>query len=260
MLESELPTLTSGPTTNPADAANIGVAAHITAASSGGPRFDAHLSSDERQSAENGIWLCQNHAKLVDDDETRYSVDLLREWKRLAEAAALLELEQPSTSRAARIGDVKLLRFYSQCLDRPAFQDPFIQRHGSTETFDKAIEDTITAFNSGCLRARDGEVLARGKGKSFLENPSWRTRMDTITDMLRAIRSRYATGKALGQILVHAQPGGGEFHRAKEHELAEWIDRTRQEALSLFSEMCREAEIPPLHFVKRSGGVRASRY
>jgi hypothetical protein len=88
--------LTSGPQTDPAKAVNIGVAAHITAASPGGPRYASKLSPGERKSIDNGIWLCQNCAKLVDNDEQRYSVDLLIDWKRLSEQAALLEVEHLS--------------------------------------------------------------------------------------------------------------------------------------------------------------------
>jgi hypothetical protein len=46
----------------------LGVAAHITAASPDGPRYDQNLSSEQRKSPDNGIWLCQNCAKLVDND------------------------------------------------------------------------------------------------------------------------------------------------------------------------------------------------
>jgi CheY-like chemotaxis protein len=79
---------TSGPRDDPMKAVNIGVGAHITAASPGGPRYDASLSESERASATNGIWLCQNCAKLVDNDEDRYSANLLRDWKESAERAA----------------------------------------------------------------------------------------------------------------------------------------------------------------------------
>src|SRR5262245_37444426 len=64
--------LTSGPQDDPSKAVNVGVAAHITAASAGGPRFDPQLTPDERTAASNGIWLCQNCAKLVDSDITRF--------------------------------------------------------------------------------------------------------------------------------------------------------------------------------------------
>lgn len=85
---------TSGPQSTPCGTVNIGVAAHITAASSGGPRYDDSLSSSERGSSGNGIWLCQTCAKLVDSDQLRYTVDKLREWKSDAEAAAARALEQ----------------------------------------------------------------------------------------------------------------------------------------------------------------------
>jgi hypothetical protein len=85
--------LTTGPRSESTKIINIGVGAHITAASLGGPRFDPNLSSDERKSPNNGIWLCQNCAKLVDNDSKRYSVNILQSWKQFAENAALSEIE-----------------------------------------------------------------------------------------------------------------------------------------------------------------------
>lgn len=85
---------TSGPQSTPSGIVNIGVAAHITAASPGGPRYDDTLSPSERSSSNNGIWLCQICAKLVDSDQSRYTVDKLIEWKSDAEAAAARALEK----------------------------------------------------------------------------------------------------------------------------------------------------------------------
>lgn len=84
---------TSGPGLDPGRAVNVGVAAHITAASPGGPRYDAASSAAKRGSALNGIWLCQTCSKLIDSDVTRYTADVLRQWKAKAEgqAAAMLE-------------------------------------------------------------------------------------------------------------------------------------------------------------------------
>jgi hypothetical protein len=53
------------------------------------------LTPEQRRSPENGIWLCQNHGKLVDNDAIKYSVILLREWKRIAEAMTERELVNP---------------------------------------------------------------------------------------------------------------------------------------------------------------------
>lgn len=47
--------LTSGPGTDENDSVNIGEAAHICAASEGGPRYDPNMSSEERSSIDNGI-------------------------------------------------------------------------------------------------------------------------------------------------------------------------------------------------------------
>ena len=71
---------TSGPHSDPSRFVNVGVACHITAASEGGPRYDAGLTSDQRMAVENGIWLCQTHAKLIDNDTQRFTVDVLRAW------------------------------------------------------------------------------------------------------------------------------------------------------------------------------------
>ncbi len=80
--------LTSGPQDDPAKAVNIGVAAHITAASPGGPRYDPDLLAEERSAPSNGIWLCQNCAKLIDNDPTRFTVEVLKKWKTDAEEEA----------------------------------------------------------------------------------------------------------------------------------------------------------------------------
>ncbi|WP_133253113.1 MULTISPECIES: hypothetical protein [Haemophilus] len=60
---------------------NIGQAAHITAASKGGPRYDESLSPKDRASISNGIWLCSNCASLIDREPDKYTAELLKEWK-----------------------------------------------------------------------------------------------------------------------------------------------------------------------------------
>jgi hypothetical protein len=67
------------------------VAAHITAASPGGARYDEMLSPEERSGINNGVWLCQTHAKLIDDDEMTHPPAVLRAWKETAEHMAALE-------------------------------------------------------------------------------------------------------------------------------------------------------------------------
>ena len=94
--------LTSGPQDDPSKAVNVGVAAHITAASEGGPRFDPLLTPDERMAASNGIWLCQNCAKLVDSDVVRFSIELLQRWKIDREAQARRDVGRTAAEQQVR--------------------------------------------------------------------------------------------------------------------------------------------------------------
>lgn len=59
----------------------IGVAAHICAASPGGPRYDSSQTPEERSNYNNGIWLCTNCSVLIDRDVEEYTVERLKSWK-----------------------------------------------------------------------------------------------------------------------------------------------------------------------------------
>jgi hypothetical protein len=86
---------------------NVGVAAHITAAAPGGPRYDPSLTTEQRSDITNAIWVCQNCAKLADNDSVRFDATTLREWKETAEQAALEMVGKtvPDQYRADQIVD-----------------------------------------------------------------------------------------------------------------------------------------------------------
>jgi hypothetical protein len=213
---------TGGPQSVPDKALNIGVPAHISAAATGGARYESSMQREERGSIENCIWLCQTCAKLVDNDPARYTSDLLRRWRGLAEEAALIEIECLLASKIA-VPDVDLIKFFCQCFDRPAFQDPFHQE-GSMEAFDRALEDTITALNTGCLRSRDGSILQVSKGKAYISRHEWRKKLDLIVDMLRAIRARYEIAVKQGQIHFGSVSGQQQFYCFHDPSIARWIE------------------------------------
>jgi hypothetical protein len=59
-----------------------GEAAHITAASKGGARYDANLSDDDRMAISNALYLCASCATIIDKNNgDDYSVALLKKWK-----------------------------------------------------------------------------------------------------------------------------------------------------------------------------------
>ncbi len=91
---------TAGPSDeSPTAVTNIGEAAHICAAAPGGKRYFASMTSAERKHIDNAIWLCRNHAALIDRDEALYTVDYLRQMKDEHEATRAKEVQQPSGSR-----------------------------------------------------------------------------------------------------------------------------------------------------------------
>ena len=76
---------TVGATSDGKGLIKTGVAAHICAAAPGGYRYDVNMSSTERSSIENGIWMCQVHGKAIDSSDPEFTVEKLRKWKRQAE-------------------------------------------------------------------------------------------------------------------------------------------------------------------------------
>ena len=61
------------------------------------------MTSTERKSVRNGIWLCQSCSKLIDSDVNKYTVELLQSWKEKAENLAAEESECQN-----RCGDTKI--------------------------------------------------------------------------------------------------------------------------------------------------------
>lgn len=83
---------TSAATTNVEKVNSIGVAAHICAASKGGPRYNERMTPKERIAITNAIWLCSNCSIEIDRDVEKYTVPELNDWKKTAEATAKDEL------------------------------------------------------------------------------------------------------------------------------------------------------------------------
>ncbi len=157
--------VTTGPRTDPAKIVNIGVAAHITAAAEGGPRYDATLTPDERKSPDNGIWFCQNCAKLVDNDPAKYTVEVLRAWKEAAEAATLKAIEGIPEGQTSPVEDAVELEFLDKkkggngerhdyllrVVVRNLGTDPLVDFHVDLEFPFRAVEkpDAIPTYVSG---------------------------------------------------------------------------------------------------------------
>ncbi len=89
---------TSGPHKEDHKAINIGVAAHIRGANPGSARYDDKMTPEERSNIINGIWLCTNCSKLIDDDEKKFTLKVLYKWKENHETHIEKELNGLSPS------------------------------------------------------------------------------------------------------------------------------------------------------------------
>ena len=87
---------TVGPGRLDSDAAiTMGKAAHITAASEGGPRYVKEMGPATRKSAiQNGFWACSQHADMIDKNDGRgYTAVQLHHWRSQWEESIRRELE-----------------------------------------------------------------------------------------------------------------------------------------------------------------------
>lgn len=69
-----------------------GMACHIYAAATGpaARRVDVNMPVEKLTDISNGIWMCYTHGKLIDTDESTYTVEQLMVWKDVAEIRAML--------------------------------------------------------------------------------------------------------------------------------------------------------------------------
>ncbi len=208
--------LTSGPATDPMKALNIGVAAHITAASPGGPRYDPNQSTQERKSIANGIWLCQICGKLVDNDTQRYTAELLREWKQQAESSALAGVETVASNEFSQVL-ASLSRIESQ-----------LAVFGSSPGTDSDPNIPISSPNSEILRY----VILGIEDESWLpwlqlfadplpQDNSLDTVEEIYFDDLDEMQSVFATLIKVIEKANQVKDDGGNAQQAFEHALFE---------------------------------------
>lgn len=165
---------TMGPQVDSTKFLNIGVAAHITAASPGGPRYNPELSPVQRKHPDNAIWLCQDCAKLIDDDEARFTEEELRQWKHDAEKRANELIGKSEISSHAR----KLLKYYNEVMEieaeriNPLLDWPVLKDLKSGERSEVYIdEDKLIEIDQKLTNPRNRRILLKGfggRGKTVL--------------------------------------------------------------------------------------------
>lgn len=119
---------------------NVGVAAHIAAASPRGSRYDSSMTPKQRSSIENAIWLCQTHAKLIDDDCVEWTSERLHCIKRdhersvrrligIPRKVASSQLAAPSIAREYAFVVIRELTPVYKAILTPMLQDRNLEDH-----------------------------------------------------------------------------------------------------------------------------------
>jgi hypothetical protein len=150
--------------------------------------------------------------------------------------------------------DKKLISFFAQCLDRPAFRTYFHQEL-SFSAFDQAMEDTIVALNTGYWKMREGTLIKRAEGKACIINPDWRGNLDKITGLIEDIRRKFTDQFGFNEMLFHLRGPRHLHHKELEsfmedfrgdRDLGNWMDKKRQEAIDIMNSILEEVGMQPL--------------
>jgi len=170
---------------DPTKTLNVGIAGHITAASPGDPRYDSSLTPEQRKGHDNAIWLCQTCGRLVDNDESAFTVQDLQRWKLAAAARALASIGLPAASQshglqplspeeielliAAEANGGEIFIFKSD--EEPPFITTF--RHSFHDPADRAVaavhlESLRTLIRRGLLE-HDEDQLYNLSGSGFMK-------------------------------------------------------------------------------------------
>lgn len=161
------------------------MAAHITAAAPGGARYDPQLTSAERSSIENGIWLCQTHARHIDVDPVRFPAAVLQRWKTDAEFWADVDLSSGrELDTAEQPPDPAVLRLESELRSRRRLSAAGLHDEHQVQRAMNAIAkievpEPLQSFTGGSMRVLVGPL---GAGKSEIAEAWHRSRIPDFAD------------------------------------------------------------------------------
>lgn len=144
------------------------------------------------------------------------------------------------------LDDKQIVEDLVRCFDRPAFITPFY-RENDLPNFDKAIEDTIKAVNTGIYCLRDGTEIERIKSRFSISDQKLKDTMGQVVNGLLTLRMKYQDFLQTGDI---RRCGCGQencgIHMFSETACFE-MDRIRKEILDQLNSIAPRSKI---HFLK----------
>ncbi|HDZ1234805.1 TPA: hypothetical protein RRU55_002837 [Klebsiella pneumoniae] len=131
------------------------------------------------------------------------------------------------------LSDADVLQLMAAVFDRPAFRTPF-QQESSLPAFQKAIEDTIGALNTGLWRTREDVEIRRIPSIHHLKNQRIQTVMGKVVRQVDQLRRIFVTRLKEGEIRPCGcgQPDCPTFMLTQ--RVADELDDARQRILTTF--------------------------
>jgi len=240
------------PTVGPSDSspeavASIGDAAHISAASPGGPRYDAAMSSAERSGIGNAIWLCAADARLIDSDVAGYPTARLLDMKAKHELDMARELVRTAVGAPAYQPDIISIGpdiiFFGEVVRVAADHWTLVARHFVLGDINDLFKFT-EAFDQTAEGQRYVTVNSRGDGREISTAPT--IRKDGAIYLLECeIRPRAARISAHDLPRDHALKGGDLFLDEGNIATVSGIDALPQKIRTCLSHLPHESPFHP---------------
>ena len=103
-------------------------------------------------------------------------------------------------------------------------------------------------------------LIQRAEGKACVVNPQWREKLEQITDLVEEVRRRFSDLFGMNEMLFHLRGPRHIYHREIEafmegfrsdHDLANWMDGKRQEAIDIMNSLLDEVGMQPLRGLRK---------
>jgi hypothetical protein len=179
--------LTSAPTVSIAGAINIGEAAHIYGRTEKSKRYNQILTNTERSDITNGIWLCRNCHKEIDNDEPRFPAELLFEWRRGHEQMVLerLGLKSDLIRNKLKTDHLKVFEGVSYLAHQIAYDHPPYWEYKLTL---EILRKELAPVHTRWLDLKNGLYVRKSTLINFDELSFWwRGKFDYASKIIQAL-------------------------------------------------------------------------
>jgi predicted nucleic acid-binding Zn-ribbon protein len=162
------------------------------------------------------------------------------------------EMQDELRRRDVGPSDMEALKQFRAFLDRPALHQPF-REEGNMNDFLAALDSVIRALNTGILKTREGDEIARTKPRAMFSNPKWKKALEELTSRFEELRTRFQRAVRNKEMILRKD---GFYAFYPNHNLPSEIDAMRESITLLFNELLKEAGLEPIISVRDFGYSR----